>query len=370
MSDSNFICNAVWNSIAIYPNGELAPCCMYDRSKDHTKREFRGVSTFEDLQQQMLDGKCPPGCAGCLDSEQRGLDSYRMKFGSIPKYRNSTLYVDIRNNNTCNLTCRMCNSEFSSSWSKVTGELEFNKFNVWPILEELSSNNLTEIYFTGGEPMLNPDHWALLEQLIANNKSRQIELRYNTNLSTLSYKGKHVTELWKFFKKITVYASLEASGEPGQYIRSGLQWDNVEKSIDSLREFRTQHINVHIHVFCTLGLLNVWFMPELIQWCKEKQILLEISMLEGPDFLSLAALPKSLEHLIPDIQFERNRQYQNNTRILNLAKSKIGESSDLFLHTIAHILLLDKIKGDKMFDSLPIEVQNFAKQRVFSNKLY
>jgi MoaA/NifB/PqqE/SkfB family radical SAM enzyme len=364
MTGKPFICNAVWNSITVYPDGKIAPCCIYDYKLARSGENFQGVDTFKDLQQEMLSGSCPQGCRGCWEDEQNGLESYRKNYGDDVGQRDSIKYLDLRNNNTCNLTCRICSPNFSSSWTSLVGDLEFERFNVWPMLEGITNEELTEIYFTGGEPMLNPDHWKLLDTLIENGRSRNISLRYNTNLTTLNYRGKEVTELWKHFKKTRVYASLEAIGEPGQMVRSGLDWDRAEKNIESLLAYRKQRPDTEIFVFCTLGLLNIWFLQELVDWCRDKSITLNTSVLEGPDFLSLSTLPYELKDLLPEIDFAPDRNQNHNRRVYQQARSMIGNTEDLFHHTIAHTLMMDKLRGDRMFDLLPKEVQNFAKRRI------
>ena len=106
------------------------------------------------------------------------------------------------------------------------------------MLENIAEENLEEIYLTGGEPMLNPDHWKLLDRLIVNGHSQDIRLRYNTNLSTSVYQGRPVTDLWKKFKHISIYASLEAIGAPAEYIRSGLSWTKAESTIENFLKFQ------------------------------------------------------------------------------------------------------------------------------------
>lgn len=357
-------CNAVWNSITVYPDGKIAPCCIYDYQEARSNKEFRGVDTFLDLQQQMSQGLYPQGCRKCWNDEQHGITSYRENYGSDSTKRDRIRYLDLRNNNTCNLTCRMCGPNFSSSWTKLVGDLEFENFDVQNMLEEISQSELEEIYFTGGEPMLNKDHWLLLDRLIKNGQSKNISLRYNTNLSVLSHQGQSVLDCWREFKKVKVYASLEAVGEPASYIRSGLDWDRASRNIDSLLEFRQQCPNTEISVFCTVGLLNVWFLQELVDWCQSRDISLGLSVLEGPDFLSLSTLPQALSYLVPDIDFARDRNRMHNQQVFKTATSKIGQTEDLFLHAIAHMLMMDRLKGDRLFDLIPKPLQDFAKRRV------
>jgi hypothetical protein len=173
-----------------------------------------------------------------------------------------------------------------------------------------------------------------------------------------------VTDLWKKFKHISIYASLEAIGEPAEYIRSGLSWTKAESTIENFLKFREQHQTIDISVFCTVGLLNIWFLQDLVDWCHQRNMALNLSVLKGPDFLSLASLPDELKHIIPKITLSHDNYFNTNLKILEIATSRAGETQHLFLHTIAHILMMDKLRGDHMFDLLPKELQNFAKRKV------
>lgn len=51
-------------------------------------------------------------------------------------------------------------------------------------------------------------HYKLLEWCIKNNKT-DVELTYNTNLSTLKYKNYDVFDLWKKFDTINLWPSVD-----------------------------------------------------------------------------------------------------------------------------------------------------------------
>lgn len=57
-------------------------------------------------------------------------------------------------------------------------------------------SGVEEIYFTGGEPLLMVQHYTLLDVLLAHGKT-DVLLRYNTNFSTFSYKGKSISIIGK-----------------------------------------------------------------------------------------------------------------------------------------------------------------------------
>ena len=64
------------------------------------------------------------------------------------------------------------------------------------IINSIISDDIEEVYFAGGEPLITPYHYELVDQLISMNVAEDINLRYNTNLSTVKYKSIDLAERW------------------------------------------------------------------------------------------------------------------------------------------------------------------------------
>ena len=188
---SNWICNAAWNSVVFYSDDTIAPCCQY---KDKFPITDISTHTFKSIQNEMLHGIKPAGCDACIKDENDGLISYREDvYGDDPLFRNSIRYIDIRNTNNCNLKCRICGPEYSSSWDKVINHTSSVKYTpIFKYVLPLLTEDLVDIYFTGGEPFLNEDHSKVLHELDKRRLLPNIRLRYNTNLTTLSLNNKNV----------------------------------------------------------------------------------------------------------------------------------------------------------------------------------
>ena len=86
-------------------------------------------------------------------------------------------------------------------------------------------------YFAGGEPLLVPEHWQILERLIENGRAKDVSLRYSSNLSTLQYKGKHVLDYWRHFQTVNVAASIDEVGDRFHYIRWPADWKRISKNV-------------------------------------------------------------------------------------------------------------------------------------------
>ena len=91
----------------------------------------------------------------------------------------------------------------------------------------LTLNTVNNLFFAGGEPLIQDKHYEILQYCIDNNLAKDIDLVYNTNFSKLKYKKWNVLELWKHFKRVACGTSLDDFKERGEYQRTNIKWDDV-----------------------------------------------------------------------------------------------------------------------------------------------
>jgi MoaA/NifB/PqqE/SkfB family radical SAM enzyme len=172
-------------------------------------------------------------------------------------------YLDIRWSNICNFKCRSCSSTYSSSWATEDNKQGSNKpvfifsggENNDALFDQIKPylTDIREIYFAGGEPLLTDKHYEVLEYLIAIGNT-DVSIRYNTNLSNLSYKNKSIVEYWKHFKNVHVYVSLDSWGERAEYIREGTDWTEIQKNIKTIK---SDSPHVKLSVSTVISAFNV-----------------------------------------------------------------------------------------------------------------
>jgi len=88
--------------------------------------------------------------------------------------------------------------------------------------------------------------------------------------------------------------------------------------------------------------------------------------LSGPDYLALDVMPDSLKPLALGIIDKLESNYNVDNKIALRIKDLIttARNQTLFQQTISHVLLLDNLRGEKLFDLLPfksIAVDNILK---------
>jgi sulfatase maturation enzyme AslB (radical SAM superfamily) len=342
-------CNFIDHGISIFPDGRIRPCCQTNAEYSKPISEISNSNRFNDLKN--LDR--PPACSKCWKNEDLGLPSYRSYASNItPKSSTGIKYLDFRHSNQCNLKCRYCGPHFSNQWAKeLNYSLTLKKTSV--PFDKLITEDLEDVYWCGGEPLIIKDHYDFLNKVIELNLSKNITLRYNTNLTVLDYKNVDVVKLWEKFKKVHISISIDAIGSPLQYIRSGCTWSVIENNIKKLTQACLTNPNIFLNFAPTVSMLNLWFLPELVEYAEKNKIKTNLNVLTGPDYLSLWAIPVQLQHQAREkiIQIQNQISKEQFNQLMQMLSRDDNEY--LFLHAVRHILLLDKIRNENLFDLLP-----------------
>lgn len=356
-------CAAIDHGVTIFPNGKIGPCCQIQADYLKPISELSNPQRFADLHTEYP----PPQCEKCISAEHNGLASYRSMFNTKKTNAPGLQFVDVRNTNHCNLKCRYCGPHFSSAWAKELGNLKIFHQDIEPYKDIIISDDLHWMYFTGGEPLINPEHWDLLAELVSSGKAKNISLMYNTNLTTIKYKNVDVVGIWKQFKFVQVMCSIDAIGKPFEYIRSGADWNSVDQNLQKIIK-STATTNISVVLTPVLSILNIWFIAELFEYAIHHKIKILPTILSAPDYLSLDVIPDQLKetalsHLDDIKSYITNNMFDY---VSNLIQNNINNC--LFNQTISHILLLDNNRNETLFDLLPFA--EIAKDTILKNHEY
>jgi len=353
-------CAAIEHGVTIFPNGKIGPCCHI--SADYLKpiTMLSNSDRFADLKTE----KAPPECKTCSRNEHNHLPSYREFFNKLDTGHTGLQFVDIRNSNYCNLKCRYCGPHFSSQWAEELGQKQIQHQDISEYKDILINDSLHWMYFTGGEPLINADHWLLLQELIDCNRAKNISLMYNTNVTTVKYKNLDIVKLWSQFKKVNIQCSIDAIGKPQEYIRSGSNWNKIKTNLEQFNPSG----NIHVSLAPVISILNIWFVEELFKYAKEHNFPVKPIVLTGPDYLSLNVIPDQLKMLALE-KVEKIKSYLT-PEIYNHLKNLINDNINqcLMQQCISHVLLLDNNRNEKLFDLLPFK--EVAQDLVLKNHEY
>src|SRR6056297_2507774 len=95
-------CFATTNSITIGPTGKVSPCCKYKGDYGHLD-SYKNVSdiNFEDLTNELAQGKWRPECKSCMIDERNNMSSRRQRYET--RFTDDAFLLDISLGNYCNL---------------------------------------------------------------------------------------------------------------------------------------------------------------------------------------------------------------------------------------------------------------------------
>ena len=220
----------------------------------------------------------------------------------------------------CNLDCHMCmHSNSTMRWDMavkkgVWDEQLFGPFNqqrvdiVSKAMKDRSVGKVGQIValapytrsikIIGGEPLIMKRQYELLDALIECGESKNIIIKYQTNLTKMQA-GKHnIFDYIPHFKHVAMVASIDGIGEDIEYMRRRTDWNEVEKNIDLCN----QYDNVDLDFNGLVSFLSVMRFYKVIDYCKNNPKIHQINwaMLETPQHLRVNNLPyKIKEKLIP-----------------------------------------------------------------------
>ena len=370
--NSKTFCPLLWNHQFIDGTGRVKPCCRFSNSdspeemnlKDHSFDDIFYGEWMNTLREKALNGDPISGCVRCYEEERGGKRSLRERM--IARTDTGSKTVNINNpvvsnleiaiSNDCNLMCRMCDSRFS--YKLYDEEVEFKgeelthpkrtKVNLDFVYKKLST--LKYLKFTGGEPLTIKDHWDLLEHAVEKGYSHNIILNYSTN-GTVWPKEK-IVNLWSQFKRIELCVSFDSViKEENEYLRHLTNQESVIKNIDKYLEL-SKTLSIHVISRPTITILNMYHVPETIEFLENKGIRVNPTHLTKPEYLSVTVLPKHTKDLIKE-KFEKYNYTTPNSKNLSLYLLNYmlsADNSKWLPKFLKHTEFLDKKRNQSFKD--------------------
>lgn len=396
-------CMLPWMHIHAHPNGKAYTCCITDMknsigdTKVQSLAEIWNDKPMREIRNNMLAGDPSEICNRCYEQEDSGFFSQRQSsnkhFGHHVSLVDTTkddgsadmnlIYWDIRFSNLCNLKCRSCGHSFSSNWyddqikliEKQTNKksadhyksnnqrLIFTGRSIDDTYDQLVSHidEVEQIYFAGGEPLIMEEHYRLLKLLVDKNLNH-VKLIYNTNFTELTYKKKNVLDLWTQFESVSIGASLDAMGSLGEYVRKNTEWSKVERNRE---EMLKKCPKVDFYVSSTLSIMTVWQLPKFHRDWVDKGLIkpqdLNVNILQDPAIFRIDVLPEKQKKDIKKAYMEHVSWLQpldNLTRATQgyLASIKFmmgDDKSHLLPEFWKRTLMLDDIRNEDIFEIIP-----------------
>jgi sulfatase maturation enzyme AslB (radical SAM superfamily) len=158
------------------------------------------------------------------------------------------------------------------------------------LLHQVLQHPLRFLKLIGGEPLLNKKMLQILAHLPKQKKSA-ISLFFVTNGSVDLV---DVIQLLGGFKHIGFLLSLEATGNMQEYLRKNSKWSDICNNVDRYLQSESNNIKSSLTVATVSQTLSVWHYPELNQWCSDRGLSIDTTLLTQPDYLSFASMPPAV----------------------------------------------------------------------------
>lgn len=380
----NYHCPEAWNTVVVGNMGQFRLCCADSEWNPYKERLFSNWSNgtisshfasseMRKVRMAMLAGdvnSLRDPCQACIGMEESGGVSRRQRClrkesanwekESYP----STIHFEL--GNLCNLRCRMCNPSFSHLLTKDYAKLgwlespeQYNSSGLIkaPVASEDFWNDFVSILpkirtikFTGGEPFIHPEHKKIM-CLLEKEQVGHINLEYVTNLQTLVD-----FEAWEKFSNIKVWASIEALGEKGEYIRQGSSFEKFAKNLHELQRYK----NIEVGTQTTAQIYNILLIPDLIDALGEMGVAKRyVNHLVDPNWLSTSIMPDEIKQEAQS----RINAWLPNTQLGNEEHRRLTEVRDSMMKRACDSRLWEKFL--KFNDQL--DAANGLKEKNFKN---
>jgi hypothetical protein len=408
-----------FTGLATREDGAICACCRsypIGFITDNKLEDIWNNDTMKRIRRQVLNGERPKECEPCFSLEDKGVESLRQRHiaGKIPEAR-ITLYptaldklredysmpfeiptIELKLNNLCNLKCRMCHPMDSTSWNDWGEVKEFYKKEdniMYAIVENHNLENkphldkfqdspewwsslekllpyFRRVEFAGGEPLMDPQHYRILDMLAP--YGNNIEIKYATNLTILGKNNRTVWEYWPKFKSVAVNVSIDGIGNTYEYIRGNASWAEL---VNNIKQIQTISNISRIVGAVTVQVSNVLILDKMIEYfLDDLGIIFHTHRVEYPKLLSAHVLPTNLRELAikrleaVSLRIKDFKLCKNNPELLAYTFGQIQDNinylqarnqSDRWPDCIEFNRRLDATRDQSFFDVTP-EFKDYA----------
>lgn len=344
--NQQIFCNTPWYELHVYWDGSLGICCQEDHKLYATDQKQYNIASMSikdwfnsepvrKFRTELLGQKRSSLCQRCYIEEDHGGNSRRLKsnqksvvftrtafepsFEQSPGYQHFLhsynnqghspthpvdLHIDL--GNFCNLACKMCNAQASSTiasqevrWGIDTSRQYLGTDwtqdqSAWNNFKQqlLDLPGLNNIHFMGGETLLTDRFEDLIDTMI---QHKRFDLCFSFVTNGTVFRERLLNKL-KQFRRVGLEISIETMDEHNAYQRQGTDTELVLTNIDRYLEWcNGTSITVALRPAPTL--LSIGYYTSLLQYALDRQLIVKSNLCYDPRFLSIEILPQTIKSL-------------------------------------------------------------------------
>jgi sulfatase maturation enzyme AslB (radical SAM superfamily) len=169
-----------------------------------------------------------------------------------------------------------------------------NSDNWWTSFEKLLPY-FRRVEFAGGEPLMDPYHYKILDKLAEYGDN--IEIKYATNGTTLGIKGgRTIHDYWPKFKSVAVNVSIDGVHDIYEYIRGNGKFSEIEENVKIFKSF--PNVSRVVGAF-TVQANNIMQIDKVIEYfLQDMGIIFYSHRVNYPMALSAQVLPPELKQQV------------------------------------------------------------------------
>lgn len=304
------------------------------------------------------------------------------------------LHIDL--GNFCNLACKMCGPEASSTIAsqQVKWGIESSRSylgtdwtkdqSVWNDFKQqlLEIPQLTNLHFMGGETLLTPRMEDLVDTMIEHEK---FDLCFSFVSNGTVFKPDLLNKL-KRFRRVGIEVSIETLDARNSYTRQGTDTAQVLENIQLYLDY-CNNSSITLTLRPAISLLTIGSYVGLLQYALDRELIVKGLICQTPRFLSVEILPSEIKQLyrpqfetflesIEDVEIggDYNASDPHNYKktikeqaelCLNLLKTATPPDSDQQLELMTrHCERWDRVYGHDAMLLFP-ELQNILSQHTY-----
>ena len=325
MSDTH--CKLAQMALNLDMSGMVSPCNITSHwLQDNNKENFRlNKNSIEEIwhsdsRKELIEahnnGIKHHACSGCWNTEATGNRSarqiYNEQLKDIEVLESQPRIFIMKPGNRCNVACRSCNEHTSSSWYKDAYALsnsnkEFKEWleffyphrntyednsNLENTLQQWQPNIIFwDLY--GGEPLLIPLTYKIINGSIQSNSAKNQKLQIHTNGTIYDPK---LATMFSKFKEVSVAYSIDAIGKKNDYIRSGSNLNTVIKNLNLYSKDFSKYSNIKFTVRSTVTPLNILYLDETYEYFSSKDFTIDFgNVVTDHPYNNVQYLPKNIK---------------------------------------------------------------------------
>ena len=278
-------CPRIKHFVRLNQDGSVVKCGHMINAKGFpTLQELDESEWLKGIDNHMEEGQWPAECLRCEKSERVKGESVRTnsikRHKMLKPVRSDYLIVGGVLDNVCNSACQSCNAGLSTKIGALESKKDFPRVDNYEVFKKLPQERIIEFDVNGGEPTASKNYKKILQDLPPNVKI----VRMNTNGSRMI---KEIEDALKNNIMCIVTMSLDGIGNVHDYTRWPIKWKDYEKTVTAYQELQEKYKLLKLDMWTTVSCFNIKTLPDIIEFCKKRNIPHDWSFLEQPSVLSV-----------------------------------------------------------------------------------